>query len=229
MRRKSLIVLASVLVLFSLQSCKSKPEEGLLKNYFHSVTLNDVMTMSTMALEPLSIEAASWKITKVSEEKIEPATLPDLNKAELEAKKTEEGQRASVLDAKDALDAAKDDFDSARTAAAKAAAKKKMDDAQIKFDDAYKANAELKKAYNAAKAAAAREEEITSFSLAAGTLANIRDLKGNVHSKEVEVEVKAKDGSAKNYRFLLRQYDLKDEALNLAHRGSWKIIKMEQI
>ena len=229
MRRKSLFVMAAVIVLFSLQSCKSKPEEGLLKNYFHSVTLNDVMTMSTMALEPLSIEAASWKITKVSEEKIEPATLPDLNKAELDAKKTEEGQRESVLAAKDALDAAKDEFDSARTGAAKAAAKKKVDDTQIKFDDAYKANAELKKAYNAAKATAAREEEITSFSLAAGQLANIRDLKGNVHSKEVGVEIKAKDGSAKNYRFFLRQYDLKDEALNLPHRGSWKIIKMEQV
>lgn len=144
-------------------------------------------------------------------------------------RKRKKVERASVLDGQEALYSAKDEFDSARTGAAKAAAKKKMDDAQKKYDDAYKANGELKKAYNAAKAAATREEEITSFSLAAGTLANIRDLKGNVHSKEVEVEVKAKDGSAKNYRFFLRQYDLKDEALNLAHRGSWKIIKMEQI
>jgi len=229
MRRKSLVVLAAALVLFSLQSCKSKPEESLLRSYFHADTLNDNMTMSTMALEPMSFGAASWKILKVSEEKIEPAKLPDLNKAELDAKKTEEAQRAQVLDAKDASDAAKDEFDSARTAGARAAAKAKMDAAQKKFDEVYKANSDLKVAYNEAKAAASREEEVTSFSLAAGQLANIRDLKGEVHSKEVEVEVKAKDGSVKNYRFFLRMYDLKDEALNVAHRGSWKIIRTEQI
>ena len=64
----------------SLQSCKSHPEQGLLKSYFHASSLNDVTTMSTMAVDPIKIDAASWSITKVSEEKIEPAALTDLNK-----------------------------------------------------------------------------------------------------------------------------------------------------
>ena len=63
MRRKSLIAVGVVLALISLQSCKSNPEQTLLKSYFHAVNLNDVSTMSTMAVDPLKIEAESWTIT----------------------------------------------------------------------------------------------------------------------------------------------------------------------
>jgi hypothetical protein len=216
-----------ILVLASLQSCKSKPEEGLLKSYFHAVGLNDVTTMSTMALEPVAINAASWTITKASEEKIEPATLPDLNKNEIDLKKQFDQSSGPALDAKDVLDNAKDEFDSARTAAAKAAAKKKMDEAQKKYDEAYAANRDLLKKYAEAKAAAQKEEDITSFSLNAGQLPTIRDFKGNVHSKAVEVQVKSKDGGLKNYRISIRKYELKDEAANINRRGRWIIEKFE--
>lgn len=229
MRRKSLFVLAGILILFSLQSCKSNPEQTLLSKYFDAMTMKDNMTMSTMAQEPQMIEWASWKIAKVSEEKIVPAALPDLNKLELDSKKKMDGHVTPTLEAKDAVDVAKDEYDSSRTAAAKAAAKKKMDDAQKKFDEENNLHNELKKAYNDAKAAAAKEEAVTDFSLGAGQLANIRDLKGDVHSKEVEVEVKAKDGSTKKYRFDLRMYKLRDETLNLNHNGRWVIVTQEQI
>jgi hypothetical protein len=133
------------------------------------------------------------------------------------------------LEAKDAVDIAKDEYDSARTAAAKAAAKKKVDDAQKKFDEETNLHNELKKAYNEAKAAASNEEKITDFSLGAGQLANIRDLKGTVHTKDVDVEVKTKNGSTENWRLNLKMYRLKDETLNLPHNGRWVIIKQEQI
>jgi hypothetical protein len=229
MRRKSLFVFALVLVLFPLTSCKSNPEQGLLAKYFNSMPLKDVMTMSTMALEPMTIDWASWKILKVGEEQVVPASLPDLNKLELDSKKKMDGHITPTVDAMGAVDIAKDEYDSARTAAAKAAAKKKVDDAQKKFDEETNLHNELKKAYNEAKAAASREEDITSFSLGAGQLASIRDLKGTVHSKDVEVEVKAKDGSTKNHRFYLRMYKLRDESLNLPHNGRWVIIKQEQL
>lgn len=229
MRRKSLFVLVLVIVLFSLQSCKTHPEQGLLARYFDAMTMKDVMTMSTMALEPMTIEWSAWKILTVSEEQIVPASLPDLNKLELDSKKKMDGHVTPTLEAKDAVDFAKDEYDSARTAAAKAAAKKKVDDAQKKFDEETNLHNELKKAYNEAKAAASREEEITSFSLGAGQLANIRDLKGTVHTKDVDVEVKAKNGSTENWRLNLKMYRLKDETLNLPHNGRWVIIKQEQI
>jgi len=108
MRNKALITIGVLLVLFTMTSCKSNPEKGLLERYFHAVALNDVTTLSSMALEPVTIDAAKWSITKVSEEKIEPATLPDLNAKELDFKKKMEQHVGPVMDAKDALDAAKE-------------------------------------------------------------------------------------------------------------------------
>jgi hypothetical protein len=227
--RKSLIILGLVAALITLQSCSSKPEQSLLTSYFHAVSLNDISTMSTMAVDPLKIDADSWAITKVSEEKIEPASLAEIGKKEADLKKQYEASSGPALDAKDTLDSAKDEFNSARTAAAKGAAKAKVDDAQKKFDEAYQANRNLLNLYNETKTAAAKEEEITSFSLGAGQLPNIRDLKGDVHSKDLEVQVKAKDGTAKNYRITIKMYDLKDEAANIARHGRWVITKFEQL
>lgn len=229
MRRKSLIAVGVVLALISLQSCKSNPEQSLLKSYFHAVSLNDVSTMSTMAVDPLKIEAASWTITKAGETKIEPASLAELAKAEVDLKKQQDVHVPVTLDAKDALDVAKDEYNSARTAAAKAAAKAKMDAAQTKYDDEYKIHQDIIRKYGEAKAATAREEEITTFSLGAGQLPNVRDLKGEVNSKEVEVQIKEKGGAVKNFKITIRMYNLKDEAANIPHRGRWIITKFEQI
>jgi hypothetical protein len=232
MRRKSLIILGLVAALVTLQSCSSKPEQSLLTSYFHAVSLNDVSTMSTMAVDPLKIDAESWSITKVSEEKIEPAVLAEMGTKEADLKKQYDASSGPALDAQDTLNSAKDEFNSARTAAAKAAAKAKVDAAQKKFDEAYQNNRNLLNQYNEAKAAAAKEEEITSFSLGyqgSSQLPNIRDLKGNVHSKDLEVQVKGKDGAAKNYKIAIKMYDLKDEAANIARRGRWVITKFEQL
>ena len=171
--------------------------------------------MSTMAVDPLKIDADSWTITKVSEEKIEPAALAEIGAKEADLKKQQDAHVPTTLDAKDALDIAKDDFTSARTAAAKAAAKAKVDAAQTKYDEEYANHQDIIRQYNEAKAAAAKEEEITTFSLGAGQLPNIRDLKGNVHSKEVEIQVKTKAGAVKNYKITIKMYDLKDEAANV--------------
>jgi len=229
MRRKSLIALAVILAVVSLQSCKSNPEESLLKSYFHAVSLNDVSTMSTMAVDPLKIEAESWTITKSSEVKVEPASLADLAKAEVDLKKQQDAHVPVTLDAKDALDNAKDELNSARTGAARAAAKAKVDAAQTKYDEEYKLHQDIIRKYGEAKAATAREEEITTFSLGAGQLPNIRELTGDVQSKEVEVKVKEKGGAEKNYRITMRTYNLKDIAQNIPHRGRWIITKFEQI
>ena len=229
MLKKSLIAIGVLLVLFTLTSCKSNPEKGLLEQYFHAISLNDVSTLSKMALEPVTIDAAKWSITKVSEEKIEPASLPDLNAKEIEAKKKWEVHTPVVLDAKDALDAVKDELTSARTGAARAAAQAKVTAAQKKYDEEYSLHNELKKGYNESKAAAQREEDVSLFSIDIRQLQNVRDLKGEVHSKEIEIQATGKDGAAKNYKIQMKMYSLKDEAANVDHRGRWVIIKFEQI
>lgn len=222
MGRKCLYVLAAILVLVSLQACSSKPEQSLLRSYFHALQLKDLATMASMAIEPMDIQAQSWKIVKSSPAKVEPATLPDLNKKEAELKKKLEEHVGVTLDAKDALDAATDTWKATRTGAAK----KRMDDLQAEYDKIRAEHNDMQKQYNDAKAEAAHEEEITKFSLGAGEVSNIRDLIGTVSSMNVEIQVVTKEGQNKNYEFDLRQYSLKDEAANLNRKGRWIIVKI---
>jgi hypothetical protein len=232
MRRKGLIVLGAVAVLFivvSLQSCKSTPEKGLLGAYFQAVSMKDTTTMSTMAIEPTSIDVASWKIASVSEEKIEPTSLVELGKAELEFKKKLEGHVGPVMDAEDALYGAQEEMKAARTGGARAAAKKKVDEMQAKFDEEREIHKQLQRDYNEAKTAAQREKDTSIFSLGAGELANIMDLTGTVHTKDVDVNVTGHDGKVTLYRFNLRKYELRDDAANLTRRGRWIIVKFAPV
>jgi hypothetical protein len=229
MKRKSLIIIGLVLVAFSLQSCSSKPEEGLLKKYFNAVRYNDNSTMSSMAIEPLTMDISGFDIVSVTPTRIEPAVLAALGAKEAELKKKLEEHVGPTIDAKDALDIAKEELDTARTKAAKQAAQKKVDEMQAKYDQEFGLHKDLQKGYNEAKTAAAREEEITAFSLGAKNLANIRDLTGDVHAKEVELKVHEKSGGDKSYKLLMRSYNLKEEATGLKHNGRWIIVKFEPL
>jgi hypothetical protein len=230
MRRKGLIIFSAVamlFVLFSLQSCKSTPEKGLLGAYFHAISLRDTATLSSMAIEPVSIEVDSWEIVSVSEEKIEPTALVDLGKAEMEFKKKLEEHVGPVMDAEDALYGAQEELKAARTGASRAAAKRKVDEMQAKFDEERDLHKELQRSYNEAKAAAQRERDIAVFSVIgpSGELPNIMDLTGTVHSKDVDVKIVDKAGVEKLYRFNLKRYELRDEAANHSHHGRWIIVK----
>jgi len=228
MLKKTLSVTGVVLFLFVLQSCQQKPEQDILKRYFHAVSLNDVTTMSTIALEPVAMEMESWKIVKVEEEKVESAALPGLDKIEKEYKKKVENHVGPTVEADDALYEAKEKLATARTRAARRAAQKEVDAAQIKFDEEREIHRQIQKSYNEVKAAAVREEEISIFSLGAGELPNIRDMEGEIHSKTVEVEIKSKTG-IKRYNFMIRKYVLKDETLNRTRRGRWIIVNIKPL
>jgi hypothetical protein len=231
MRRKGLVVLGviALAVLLSLSSCTSNPEQGLLNTYFHAISLKDTMTMSTMALEPVSIEFENWEIVSVSEETVTPFTLAEMNKTELDLKKKLEDHVGPVMEAEDALYTAQEEEKLSRTGAARATAKKKAAEAQVKYDEEREVHRELQRQYNEAKAAAAKEEQSALFSLGERQLLNIRELTGTVHSKELEVKVIGKDDQAKNYRFHLKRYELRDETAGITRRGAWKIINSEQV
>ena len=222
MRKKYLLALGVLMAFFILQSCSSNPEEGLLERYFNAVTLKDNQTMSSMALEPIELDLESWELVSVTEERIESVSLPDLNKKELDLKKTEEDHRNPVLEAQDFLYAAKDELDLARTGAAKNAARRKVEELQAKYDEEYAKHNEIRAEYTAAREAAATEEQITAFSLGVRELLGIRDLGGEVHFKEVDLKVKLKDGTEKGYRAYLRMYELEEH-----HRGRWIITRFE--
>jgi hypothetical protein len=229
MNKKSLAILGICLAVLAFQSCNSKPEESLLKSYFSASSMNDLATMSSIALDPMKMDVVSWKIVQSSEEKVTPATLADLNQKELDLKKQFESSSAPALDAQDVLNAAKDELTAARTGGARAAAKAKVDAAQAKYDEAYNANRGLVKNYNDAKEAASRAEEKIAFSLDAKDLANIRELTGDVAIKDIQIEIKTKDGETKNIKVYMEKYTMKDEAAGLIHRGRWVITKFETL
>jgi hypothetical protein len=229
MRKKTLFVIGLLVAFLAVQGCTSKPEKSLLSRYFNAVTLNDNDTMSSMALEPFQPEMISWKIVSIGVEKIEPAKLPGLNKAEIEAKKAQDAQIGPTIDADTLLKDAQYEKDMSRTPGGKAAAQRKIDELQAKYDAENAKMQAFKKDYNAAKAAAAAEEEMTMFSLTARELANVRELTGDVHSKDVEVAITTKAGGAKNYRLYMRKYLLQDEVNKITKRGQWKIIRFEPI
>jgi hypothetical protein len=232
MRRKGLIVLVvaiAVVVLFSLQSCKSSPEQSLLSAYFHAISLRDTATMATMAIDPQSIDAQSWQITSVSPEETKPYDLPELNKKELELKKKLEDHVGPVMEAEDAKYTAEEELKTARTGGARAAAKKKMEEATAKYDQEREVHRQLQKDYNDAKAGAQREQDIALFSLSEREMPTIRDMMGTIHSKTVDIKAVDKSGQTKNFRFYLEQYVLKDEASGYTRNGGWKIVKLEPI
>jgi hypothetical protein len=228
MDRKTLSLLAVILVLCFFCSCSSNPEEQLLKRYFSALSLNDSTTLSTIALDPADMTADSWEILNVTEDIVEPFKLSDINKDELNFKKQLENHVGVTLDARDEWDNAVYEEERARTRAAKRAAKAKADELKIKYDEILGEHKELQKNYNEAKAAAAKEEEIATFSLGAGELPTIRDFTGEVSKKEVDVKTEGEDG-VKNYRIYMRRYILQDEATGIHHRGRWIIVKFESL
>jgi hypothetical protein len=229
MRKRTLIVIGVFVAFFVIQGCSSAPEKTLLKKYFNAVTLNDNDTMSSMALDPFQPDLGSWSIVNIGPEKVEPASLPALNKAEIEAKKLQDAQIGPTIDADTALKDAQYEKDTSRSAGGKAAAQKKIDELQAKYDVENGKMQEFKKAYNAAKTAAAAEEEMTMFSLGARELPTVRALTGDVHSKDVEVAITNRSGATKNYKLTMKQYLLKDDVNNIAHRGRWVIIKFQPL
>lgn len=229
MRKKTLIVLGVFLAFFVIQGCTSAPEKTLLKKYFNAVTMNDNDTMSSMALEPFQPELGSWKIVSIGEEKVEPASLPQMNTAEIEAKKAQDAQIGPTIDADTAVKDAQFEMDTTRSASAKAALKRQVDELQAKYDTENAKMQELKRVYNAAKSAAAAEEEMTMFSLGARELPVVRQLVGDVHSKTVEIAVTNRAGATRNYRVVMKQYLLRDEANKLSHRGRWIFVRFEPL
>lgn len=230
MAKKILSVAGILLILCVFNSCSSNPEKTLLQKYFQALSLKDLTTLSTMAIAPIDVDVESWEIVNVGEEVIEPATLPDLSSREAELKKNVEDSVGITIEARDIWDDAVYEEKNARTRAARRAAKNKSDELKIKYDEILEGHRNIQKDYNDAKTAASREEQISIFSLGykAGDLPTVRDFTGDVHMKDVEIQIKSKTAT-NNYMIHLRLYMLKNDATNQQFRGRWVIIYFKTI
>jgi hypothetical protein len=228
MSRKILSLIGIFIVMGFMQSCSSDPDKNLLDRYFHASTLNDIDTLSSMAISPISLKVDSYEILSSTEEVVQPATLSDLNKKYLDIKKQVEDSVGITLGTSDDLNDAKFDEETARTAAAKRAARVKVATAQTKYDEQYEKHKNIQVEKNDAEAEANTEEKITLFSLGIQELIGVRDLTGDVTFKEITVRTFGSEGT-KDYKFFLREYMLKDEINNLSRRGRFIIVLIESL
>lgn len=228
MNRKVLSFLGVVLLIAVVSSCSSSPEKGLLDRYFSALSMNDNMTLRTMAISPATFDFTSYEILAVSEEDIQPFSLKELDDKEKELKKQQDESVGVTMDASDELDNAVFERNNARSRTARAAAQKKVDELQEAYDKQRDAHDELVKEFNAAREAASMEDKIANFSLG-GEYPMIREFVGEVHFREVDIKINMKDGTSSDYKVLLRRYILDDEAQNLPHRGRWIILKFEKL
>ena len=228
MNRKALSFLGVVLLIAVVSSCSSNPEKGLLDRYFSALRMNDNMTLRTMAISPATFDFTSYEILVVSEENIRPFALKELDDKEKELKKQHDESVGVTMDASDELDNAVFERNNARSRTARAAAQKKVDELQKAYDDQRAAHDELVKEFNAARDAASNEENIANFSLG-GEYPGIREFVGEVRFSEVDIKISMTDGTASDYKVLLRRYVLDDEAQNLPHRGRWIILRFEKL
>ena len=224
MNRKVISILGIGFLCLIIHSCSSHPEQGLLDRYFNALSLNDLQTLSTMAIEPAEIDFKSWEIVTVSETETAEFKLPEMDQRINELKEKVDDSVSSTLEARDALDEAKFELERARTRANR----EKVDELQAKYDELYEQTKELQKQYNDAKAAAEDEEEISLFSLG-GDYPGIRQFTGSINKKHVDIKVTTEEGTEEMYRVFLRQYELTDPSTNLTHNGRWIIIRFERL
>lgn len=190
----------------------SKQIYALLESYFDAVKQNDNDAMSSLALEPFQPDLRTWKVVTIGKEDVEPAKLPELAKAEMEAKRAQDAQIGPTLDADSAL---------------RAAPPGRVSELRTKYEMENAKMQELKRAYNAAKAAAAMEEEMTLFSLGVREMQSVREFGGTVHTRKVEVAITTSQGNTRSYNILMRRYLL--QGPTLSREGRWVIIRFEPV
>jgi len=222
MSKKILSYLGIMLLIFMIHSCTSHPEKTLLDRYFNAMSLNDLNTLSTMAIEPADFEFDSWEIVSVTEEYSEPFKLPELENKEKELKKKLDDHTIDTLNARDEMDVAKFEMERRRTRSNI----NRFNEAEEKYNELYEENKALRKEYNNIRDAADREEEIALFSLG-GDFPQVRQFQGEVHKKEVEIKVH-NNGDETNYKIFMRRYMLENPATNISHDGRWIILRFEK-
>lgn len=224
MNRKIISILGIGFLCLIINSCSSHPEQGLLDRYFNALSLNDLQTLSTMAIEPAEIDFKSWEIVTVFDDEPVEFNLPEMDQKINELKEKVDDSVSSTLEARDALDEAKFELERARTRANR----EKVDELQAEYDELYEQTKELQKQYNDAKAAAEEEEEIALFSLG-GDYPAIRQFTGTINRKHVDLKVTTEEGTEEMYRVFLRQYELTDPTTNITHNGRWIILRFERL
>jgi hypothetical protein len=188
----------------TLAAC-SRPEANVVNQYFTALRANDTNTLTSFAAVQFDKKVDDFKIVSIGPETKTPATLPDLVakqkdvEAQLAANTKEARTWGNDLDIYPKLDQVR----SLEQKGAKIPAN--LVPIQEKWKVFNDKDRELKKAVAEAKEAVQHEKRLVGLSI--GQVDNMETLKGDVTTKDVELNLTI-DGQAKPYTMTLRKYDV---------------------
>jgi hypothetical protein len=205
MRERATAPAMALALALGVAACGGGPEANVINQYFTALRANDTNTLTSFATVQFDQKVDSYKIVTVGPETRTPAMLPDLvaKQGQLEAdlaKNTRDARAwGNDLDVYPKLD-------QVRTAEQKGAKiPPALEAIHQKWSAFNEKDRELKKGVADAKAAVEREKRIATLSL--GQLEDLETLKGDVITKDVEINMTVA-GQAKPYVMTLRKYDV---------------------
>jgi hypothetical protein len=182
-------------------------EKKVVDNYFNAVRAKDNQTLSSFAAVEFNEPVQSWKVQGARDEATVPATLPQLSNRlkELEAEAAAAKKTWDAFKLNNYGDLTKVDEIKRKGGTVPAG----LSAAAGEWDKYNEKSRELKKQIAAAKAEMEKEKRAARLSV--GALDDLDSLQGEVHTKQVDVEVTS-NGQTKPYVMTLRKYELKREA-----------------
>jgi len=225
--KKYLLVIALISLILVMTSCK-KQEEVTISKYFQAMLhgeKGDINTMSAMALEPVYIQYESYKIISVSEPVVQEYQLPLLISKLENLTKERKNQVKTALDKKYELEDLEDELDETRRASKKRELKKKIGDMEVIVKEEEQKVRDLQFKINALKNEIDSEKNLTKIS--SGLVKNPETYKGETRTSKADVKVTLKNGSEKDYVFVLKKYDLKINEDASILKSRFVIIKIQ--
>ncbi len=205
MRDRATAIAVAIGLTLTAFACGGSAERNVVNQYFTALKANDTNTLTSFAMVQFSQPVQDWTVVSVGPETRVPAPLPELVKkqkdleAEL-AKNTREarawGNDLAVYEKLDQVRAAEQKGGKIPPA---------LKPIQEKWTNYNHKDRELKKAVADAKNAVEREKR--NVALSVGNVDDIESLKGEMISKDVDLELTI-DGQKKPYVMALRKYEM---------------------
>ncbi len=225
MKKIILILMVVLMVLFTV-SCK-KPEEATVTKYFQAMAHGpegDIDTMQSMAVYPVHIaKVKSYKITNITEEKVEDYKLQGLLEDLAKITKEKKEQTEKVLDLNGQVEDLGYDIEDAKS-------KKKKKELGVKLE-ALKKEQEVEKnkikEINSRETNAKRaiEQEQNYIRKSSGMEENLESFSGKIYTNEVYVDVTTEDGNTTPYIIQLLRYQMQLPGAKKERKGRRIIIQ----
>jgi hypothetical protein len=209
MRQRATAIAGALGLTVAALACSS-PESNVVNQYFTALRANDTNTLTSFAVVAFDKKVDDWKVVRVGPETRTPVTLPDLVKqqkdleAELAANTREARTWGNDLSVYPKLDQVRELDKAGKKIPAS------LEPIHEKWAAFNEKDRDLKRAVAEAKSAVNKEKRNTQLSVGTQFEDAIEAMKGEVVSKDVDVNLTI-GGQAQAYLMALRKYELQNE------------------